>query len=91
MNTWEWNWSNWQRPTSGRIVSVLLTNEIELYFGAVEKNLTDSSTWEMDHFVEAAKNRIQNTILTAMDDFVVPRNELTVRLKSASSGRKVGS
>ena len=45
----------------------------------------------MGNIVDTVEDRIQNEILTAMDNNITPRIELAVRSKNASSGRDVAS
>ena len=49
------------------------------------KCLTDKIDEEMGNFVEPVENRIQNSILTAIDYVVTPRIELAVRPINAFS------
>ena len=46
---------------------------------------------EMSNIVDTVENRIQNAILTAIDNLVAPKIELAIRSKNASSGRDVTS
>ena len=46
---------------------------------------------EMNNIVNTVKDRIQNAILTAIDNIVAPKIELAIRSVSASSGRDVTS
>ena len=46
---------------------------------------------EMDNIVDTVEDRIQNEILTAIDNIVAPKIELAIRSISASSGRDVTS
>ena len=41
----------------------------------------------MSNTVDAVEDRIQNAILTAIDNIVAPKNELAIRSINASSGR----
>ena len=46
---------------------------------------------EMNNIVDTVEDRIQNAILTALDNIVAPKIELAIRSISASSGRDVTS
>ena len=46
---------------------------------------------EMSNIVDTVENRIQNAILTAIEDIVAPKIELAIRSINASSGRDVTS
>ena len=41
----------------------------------------------MTNINDTVEDRIQNAILTAIDDIVAPKNELAIRSINASSGR----
>ena len=45
----------------------------------------------MSNIVDTVEDRIQNAILTAMDNFVAPKIELAIESINASSGRDVTS
>ena len=44
---------------------------------------------ETSNIVDTVEDRIQNAILTAIDNIVAPKIELAIRSKNASSGRDV--
>ena len=46
---------------------------------------------EMNNIVDTVEDRIQNAILTAIDNIVAPKIELAIRSINASSGRDVTS
>ena len=46
---------------------------------------------EMSNIVDIVEDRMQNSILTAIENFVAPKIELAIRSKNASSGRDVTS
>ena len=46
---------------------------------------------EMSNIVDTVEDRIQNAILTAIDNIVAPKIELAIRSKNASSGRDATS
>ena len=45
----------------------------------------------MSHIIDTVEDTIQNAILTAIDNIVVPKIELAIRSINASSGRDVTS
>ena len=51
-----------------------------------ERCLSDSLDREMGNIVETVENRIQNAVLTAMDNIIDPSIELVVKSLYASSG-----
>ena len=46
---------------------------------------------EMSNIVDTVEDRIQNAILTAIDNIVAPKIELAIRSINSSSGRDVTS
>ena len=46
---------------------------------------------QTNNIVDTVEDRIQNAILTAIDNIVAPKNELAIRSINASSGRDVTS
>ena len=46
---------------------------------------------EMSNIVDTVEDRIQNAILTAIENIVAPKNELAIRSINASSGRDATS
>ena len=67
----------------------------------VNENALDVKTWErcfneridreMSNIVDTVEDRIQNAVLTAIDNIVEPKIELAIRPINASSGRDVTS
>ena len=57
----------------------------------LERCLKERIDREMGNIVEADEDRIQNAILTAIDNIVAPKIELAIRSINASSGRDVTS
>ena len=55
----------------------------------LEKCFNERIDREMSNIVDTIEDRIQNAILTAMDNIVAPKTELAIRSKNASSGRDV--
>ena len=46
---------------------------------------------EMTNIVDTVEDRVQNAILTAIDNIIAPKIELAIRSINASSGRDVAS
>ena len=57
----------------------------------LERCFNESTDREMSNIVDAVEDRIQNAILTAIDNIVTPKIELAVRSINASSGRDATS
>ena len=57
----------------------------------LEKCFNERIDKEMSHIIDTVEDRIQSTILTAIDNIVVPKIELAIRSINASSGRDVTS
>ena len=57
----------------------------------LERCFNEKIDTEMGNIIDTVKDRIQNAILTAFDKIVVPKIELAIRSKNASSGRDVTS
>ena len=57
----------------------------------LQRSVNERIDREMNKFVDTFEDRIQNAILTAIDNIVAPKIELTIRSINASSGRKVTS
>ena len=67
----------------------------------VNGNATNVKIWErcfneridreMSNIVDTVEDRIQNAILTGIDNIVAPKNELAIRSINASSGRDATS
>ena len=53
----------------------------------LEKCFNERIDREMSNIVDTVEDRIQNAILTAIDNIVAPKIELTIRSINASSGR----
>ena len=45
----------------------------------------------MNNIIDPVEDKIQNAILTAIDNIVAPKIELAIRSKNASSGRDVNT
>ena len=57
----------------------------------LERYFNDRIDREMSNIVDTVEDRIQNAILTAIDNIVTPKIELAIRSKNASSGRDATS
>ena len=68
-----------------------IVNENALNVKALERCFNERIDREMSNIVDTVEDRIQNAILTAIDNIVAPKIELAVRSINASSGRDVTS
>ena len=66
-------------------------NENVLNVKTLERCFNERIDREMSNIVDTVEDRIQNAILTAIDNIVAPKNELAIRSINASSGRDVTS
>ena len=57
----------------------------------LERFCTERIDREMSYFVDTVEDKIQNTILPAIDSIVAPRIKLAIGLIDASSGRDATS
>ena len=57
----------------------------------LERCFNESIDREMNNIVDTVEDRIQNAILTAIDNIVAPKIELAIRSINASSGRDATS
>ena len=57
----------------------------------LERCFNEKIDREMANIVDTVEDRIQNAILTAIDNIIAPKIELAIRSISASSGRDVAS
>ena len=57
----------------------------------LEKCFNERIDREMNNIIDTVEDRIQNAILTAIDNIVASKIELAIRSKNASSGRDVTS
>ena len=71
-------------------VSSIVT-ENALNVKTLERCFNERIDREMNNIVETVEDRIQNAILTAIDNIVAPKIELAIRSINASSGRDVTS
>ena len=68
-----------------------IVNEIVMNVKNLERCFNERIDREMSNIVDTVEDRIQNAILTAIDNIVAPKIELAVRSINASSGRDVTS
>ena len=66
-------------------------NESTFNMKTLERCFNGRIDKEMNHIIDTVEDRIQNAILTAIDNIVAPKIELAIRLVNASSGRDVTS
>ena len=77
--------------TAGTSDNSLLTNEKTVNVKTLERCFNERIDREMGNFVHTVDDRIQNAILTAIDNIIAPKIELAVKSKNASSGRDMAS
>ena len=68
-----------------------IVNENALDVKTLERCFNKRIDREMSNIVDTVEDRIQNAILTAIDNIVAPKIELAIRSINASSGRDVTS
>ena len=66
-------------------------NESTVNVKTLERCFDERIDREMSNIVDTVENRIQNAILTAIDNIVAPKIELAIRSINASSGRDVAN
>ena len=66
-------------------------NENVMNVKTLERCFNERIDREMNNIVDTVEDRIQNAILTAIDNIIVPKIELAIRSVNASSGRDVTS
>ena len=66
-------------------------NENALNVKTLERCFNERIDREMNNIVDTVEDRIQNALLTAIDNIVAPKIELAIRSINASSGRDVTS
>ena len=77
--------------TAGNSDKNFLTNEITVNLKTLEKCFNEEIDREMSNIVDTVEDRIQNAILTAIENINAPKIELVVRSVNASSGRDMAS
>ena len=68
-----------------------VVNENALNMKTLERCFNERIDREMNNIVDTIEDRIQNEILTAIDNIVAPKTELAIRSINASSGRDMAS
>ena len=71
--------------------SNLTANENSVNVQTLERCFNERIDRKMINFVDAVEDRIQNAILTVIDNIITPRIEFAVRSENASSGRDATS
>ena len=66
-----------------------VVNENAMNVKTLERCFNERIDREMSNFVDTVEDRIQNAILTAIENIVAPKIELAIRSINASSGRDV--
>ena len=69
----------------------MTVNKISMDVKTLERCFNERIDKEMNNFVVMVEDRIQNAILTAVDNIIMPKIELAVRSVNTSSGRDVTS
>ena len=77
--------------TVGTSSNSMAINEGTVNVKTLEKCFNERIDREMSNIVDTVEDRIQNAVLTAIDNIVAPKIELAIRLINASSGRDVTS
>ena len=77
--------------TVGTSSSSTAINESVVNVKILERCFNGRVDRKMSNIKDTVEDRIQNAILTAIDNVVAPKIELGIRLKNASSGRDVTS
>ena len=77
--------------TVGFSSNIMAINESTVNVKTLERCFKERTDRERSNFVDTVEDRIQNAILTAVDNSVAPKIELAIKSKVASSGRAVTS
>ena len=77
--------------TVGTSSNNMVINESTVNVKTLERCFNERIHKEMSNIVDTFEDRIQNAILTAIDNIVAPKIELAIRSINASSGRDVTS
>ena len=75
--------------TVGTSSNNIAINESTVIVKTLEPCYNERIDREMSNSVDTVEDRIQNAIVTAIDCFVAPKTELSIRSINASSGRDV--
>ena len=77
--------------TTGTSNNNIAINESTTNMKTLERCFNERIDREMNNIVDTVEDRIQNAILTAVDNIIMPKIELAVRSVNTSSGRDVTS
>ena len=80
-----------QDLTVGTSSASPVVNRDVLNVKTLERCFNERIDREMNNIVDTVEDRIQNAILTAIDNIIVPKIELAIRSVNASSGRDATS
>ena len=83
--------TNDQEFTIGTSYGSTTVNENAMNVKTLERCFNERIDREMSNIVDTVEDRIQNAILTAIENIVAPKIELAIRSINASSGRDVTS
>ena len=83
--------TNDQDCTIGTSSNNIAINENAMNVKTLERCFSERIDREMSNIVDTVEDRMQNAILTTIDNIVAPKIELTIRSMNASSGRDVTS
>ena len=83
--------TNDRNITVGTSISNTVKIDFVVNVNTLERCFNEKIDREMNNIVDTVEDRIQNAILTAIDNIVAPEIELATRSKNASSGRDVTS
>ena len=56
----------------------------------LEENIVSTVRSEVDNVMTSVKTRVQDAVLTAIENLVIPRVELAMKLANAGTERRVG-
>ena len=74
---------------TSNVSSIVIENALTVK--TLERCFNERIDREMSNIVDTVEDRIQNAVLTAIDNIVAPKTELSIRSINASSGRDVTS
>ena len=83
--------TNVRDSTVGASSNISVVNGNAINVKTLERCFNESIDREMNNIVDTVEDRIQNAILTAIDNIVAPKIELAIRSINASSGRDATS
>ena len=83
--------TNYRDFNAGTTSNNTAINESTVNVKTLERCFNERIDREMSNIVDTVEDRIQNAILTAIDNIVAPKIELAIRSINASSGRDVTS